>query len=560
MLGIVYRLIVSNLLGNLWLLLTNAFRLMKLPLRPRWVRIKIDHQLRARPATRRWFGAKHSSVEQLHRLVDELVKDRKLQGVVVRVQSAPSGWAVQQSVRELLQRLRAAHKRVVVHLSGGSISEYYIACAADSVVVDEAGPLQLTGVAARSVFWADALGKIGVRAQAEYRGKYKSFAETFTRSDMSEAHREAVDAILDHIDAELREAVAAGRGVDAEQAAAMITGGPYMARAAVDAGLADAVLYWDEVPAWLGDDKTRLATAKRWRRARLRPLRWRPLVPRRKVRVISLHGAIVTGEGAEFPRRLLGSRAAERALDRARKDRRTAAVVLHIDSRGGSAHASDLIWRSVVRLVRKKPVVAYFDNVAASGGYYLACASTKIVAQPLTLTGSIGVVGGKLDLSGLYKKLGLNAVMLTRGEAAAMGYPSRGYSEEERRRLRLEIDALYDQFLRKVAEGRDLSLEQADDVARGRVWVGRDAAERGLVDELGGAERAIELAKELGRKRPGQTLDTVDVAVSPKRTGLLSHRLVAQVALPQLFGDVAELAMLADEGALMVPLYNLYWA
>lgn len=560
MLGIAYRLIVSNLLGNLWLLLSNAFRLMKLPFRPRWVRIDIDRQLRPRPSPRRWFVPKHRSLEQLHRLVDELVKDAKLQGVVVRLRSTPAGWAAQQSLRELIGRLRAAGKRVVVHLSGATLSEYYVACAADTVVADEAGPLQLTGVAAETVFWAEALEKIGVRAQAEFKGEYKSFAEKFTRADMSEAHREAVDAILDHIDAELREAVASGRGVDGDRAGALIGGGPYMAREAADAGLVDAVLYWDELPEWLGDKKTRLAKSRAWTRARLRPLRWRPLLPRRRVRVISLHGAIVTGEGAEFPRQLLGSRAAERALDRARKDRRTAAVVLHIDSRGGSAHASDLIWRSVVRLARKKPVVAYFDNVAASGGYYLACAATKIVAQPLTITGSIGVVGGKLDLSGLYDKLGLHAVTLTRGEAAAMNNASRGYSEEERRRLRHEIEAMYEQFLRKVAEGRNLSLERADEVARGRVWVGRDAAERGLVDELGGAESAIALAKRLGAKRPKQKLDTLDVGVTPKRSGLLSRGLGAQLVLPRQLGDVAELAMLADEGALMVPLYNLYWS
>ncbi len=559
MFGALYRLIVSNLLGNLWLLLSNSVRLLRVPGRARWVELKIDHQLRARPVAKRWFARKHVSLAELHEVVDKLIKDRKLSGVVFRVVTPPRGWSTLQSVRELMQRVRAADKRVVVHLSGGSMAEYYLASAADTIVADEAGPLHLTGVAAESVFWADALDKIGVRAQAEYKGAYKSFAETFTRTDMSEAHREAITAILDGIETELRDAVATARKVDAERATEMITGGPYTAQQAKDAGLIDAVLYWDEVAEWLGDNKTRMGKPGAWAGARLRPLRCRPLFKRRAIRVLSLHGAIVTGEGSDFPRQLVGAQAASRVIDRARKDRRTAGVVLHIDSRGGSAHASDLIWRSVLRLARKKPVVAYFGDVAASGGYYLACACTKIVAQPLTLTGSIGVVGGKLDLSGLYDKLGLHSVVLTRGEAAAMNHASRGYSAEERRRLRAEVDALYEQFVRKVAEGRAMAVERAEQVAQGRVWTGGDAAERGLVDELGGARRAIELAKELSRKRPSQKFRVVDTHVSPKRSGLLPRGLMAPVDMPKQLGDLAELITLADERVLMVPLYNLYW-
>lgn len=559
-----WRLLITNLLGNLLLALLYLPRALRARRRPRWVKVVVKEPLPSRPPRAgRWlFRRETPSLASLDQLFGELGRDRSLAGVIVKLESVPGGWARMQSLRAALVRLRAAQKRVVVHLSAPGLREYYVATAGDAIVMDESGPLSLTGLALEATFFGGALEKVGARAEAEYRGAYKSFAETFTRKDMSPAHREALEAILDRLDAEVREAIAAARGVDPLlDAGPLYTGGPYMAPDAERLGLVDAIRYEDELPEWLGQPAPRVATPAEWRSMRARGFRWKPLFggPRR-VQVVSLHGTIVPGEGTDFPRRSLGADAAARALTAARKSRRVAAVVLHVDSRGGSASASDLIWREVVRLGREKPVVAYFEDFAASGGYYLSCAATKIVAQPATLTGSIGVVAGKLNLSGLLERVGLNTVTVARGEAAGMFSASRGFSEEERRRLAAEVDALYRQFVTKVAQGRKLDAAAAEAAAQGRVWLGVDARDRGLVDELGDVETAIDRARELGRRRPGERLQVEDVHVSPRRRGLLV-RLFGDAGpapeLPAVVADFAELALLARERALLLPPWTL---
>jgi protease IV len=550
-----FRLLFVNLIGNLLILLLDLLRLPLVPGRPRWVRLVLRAPLPPRPVRRPWLlgGGGGPSIEALSRRVEELARDPKLVGVVVRIESLDGGWARLRSIRAALGRIRAAGKRLVVHVSAPDVRAYYVASVGDSLLVDETGPLALTGLGASVTFLAEGLEKAGVEMEAEFRGAYKSAAETFTRSDMSPAHREALDAVLDGLDAEVVGAVAAARRLEPARAAELLRGGPYTAEEAERAGLVDAVRYEDEIPAWL--EVKALGTIPGWRRRRLRPLRWRPVLhARRRVQVVSLHGMIVDGEGGDFPRRLLGAEAAGRALARAREDDRVAAVVLHIDSRGGSATASDRIWRDVVLLGKKKPVVACFEDAAASGGYYLACAAARIVAQPTTLTGSIGVLAMKPNLEGLLDRLGIRTVFLNRGDAAAMLHPARGLSDDERRRLAAEVDALYRQFVRKVAEGRKLEPDAAEAVAQGRVWLGADAKERGLVDELGDAEAAIDVARGLARRRPGEELVVEDVHPVPRRRGLLV-RLLSDPA----GALVEELAPLLRARVLLVPPVWLRW-
>ncbi len=579
--------LIIGLFGNL-VRLVFRFR------RPRWVVVTVKDPLPARPQGRRgWFaGPGPVSLAQLEVLVARLARDAHVQGVAFRLEAVPGGWARLATLRGVLARLRGAGKRVVVHLSSPSMREYLVATAGDTIVIDESGPLALIGIAAQASFFGGALAKVGARAEVAYRGKYKSFAETFAREDMSPAHREAMDAILDGLDAEARTMIASGRGVDAARAGELLTGGPFMPADAVSAGLADGVAYLDQLGAWLDEHKPAgaarvpkdLPDVGAWLRWAYRPLRIpHPFRKRqRRVRVLSLHGSIVGGEGRGWPREQLGSDAAIRALDAARRDPRVAAVVLHVDSPGGSAPASDLIWRAVVRLREQKPVVACFDDVAASGGYYLACAAHKIVAQPGTLTGSIGVVAGKMNLGGLLERLGVHTETLTRGPAAAMFSATRGFSDEERRRLEAEIEALYQQFVRKVAAGRGRSVEAIDLVAQGRVWTGADAHVHGLVDALGGVDTAIGLARELAelpQPAPGSlpSEGVEDARVAPRRRGLASRFFAGALAHahdPLLGGAgaepvadivaeiVAELGWLtgfAHERVLLVPSIWLRW-
>jgi protease-4 len=548
-LGALFRLLFLDLLGNLVLLLLDLPRWLRR--RPRWVELTLKEPLPERPPRGgRLFGRRPSpSIEGLCRALEDLGKDPRLAGVVVRIESLDGGWARLQAVRGALLRFREGGKRLVAHLSSPGLREVVAASAADTVLVDESGPLGLHGLKAEVTYFTGALAKAGVTAEAEARGPYKTFAEPFVREEMSPELRETLDRLLDGFHGEAVAALAAGRKVTPARAAELLEGGPWMPADAEKAGLVDGVCYRDEIEGRLGD-QVKLASLAAWRGSRLRFPRWWPLRRRRRVRVISLHGGIVGGEGMDGPRRLLGAEAARRTLEAARKDRGVASVVLHVDSRGGGAAASDLIWREVVRLAREKPVVACFGDVAASGGYYLACGATRIVAQPTTVTGSIGVVSAKPSLAGAYRKLGLKTEILARGEAAAMDTLSRGWSTEERRRMAAELDALYAQFVRKVAEGRRLEPAAAEAVARGRVWTGADAHARGLVDELGDAQTAIARARELARKREGERLEVEDAHPVPRRRGLLSRLLAAE--LPEPLGEIVETSAFARERLLFL--------
>jgi protease-4 len=244
---------------------------------------------------------------------------------------------------------------------------------------------------------------------------------------------------------------------------------------------------------------------------------WPGLRPRREIAVLSLEGVVAPGQGSDLLVTAVGADAACRTLATLRKDGGVAAVVLHVDSRGGSAAASDRIWRGVERLAAEKPVVAHLGDVAASGGYYVVAPCHWIVAEPSTLTGSIGVVGGKLTVERLLDRLGIATELLARGQAAAMLSVRRRYDEVGREKLRAEIGAMYEQFVGKVRAGRRLDEARADAAARGRVWTGADAKERGLVDQLGGLPDAVAEAERRARRRPGETFRVEDYA--PKREG-----------------------------------------
>lgn len=516
-------------------LLANLIRLARRPFRPAWVRLELDGPLPSRPVLRRslFVGPAPLSLAELSVLAQALGRDPRLRGVLIVLRQVPAGWARLESLRDIVAGLGAAGKHVAVHMSGGDLARLGVASAAKHVFVDESAPLMIHGLAAEVTFWGGTLEKIGVRAELSQRGAYKSFAETYTRKDMSPAHREAAEAILAEAVAKIGAWISRGRGVDAEGADRLVTGGPYPPAVAKAIGLVDDVAYLDEVPArWrarlpAADAATlpdEVPSVRAWQASRPRPLRgvFGLGRPRRPVAVLSLHGAIVDGDGGGLGRGLLAAGPAVRALEHLREDRRIRAVVLHVDSRGGSAPASDLMWHAAQRLGQKKPVVAYFDDVAASGGYYLACGAAGIVARSGTLTGSIGVVSGKFSAEALATRLGVHVEVLAHGEAAAMHSPWRPFSLEARRRLEAEIDAMYQQFVHKVASGRKRSEAAIDAVAQGRVWTGAAAVAHGLVDRVGGVDEAVAWARELAGLGPAARIGhgVVDVRPRPRRAGL----------------------------------------
>jgi protease-4 len=339
------------------------------------------------------------------------------------------------------------------------------------------------------------LNKVGVQADFVAIGAYKSAPETWTRQGPSDPARQQVEVYVDAVFDTWIRAMARARGFSERHMENLVDRGYFDARGAMAEGLVDRLVDSVDLQARLGNGDEGLPTidALDYLDA---PYHAPSYDHRRRVALIYATGDIVPGH-AKAGSGLLGSDTLIQRLRRARQDDRVKAVVLRIDSPGGSTLASDLIWRELERLRAEKPLVVCMGDLAASGGYYLSMSADAIVAEPLTLTGSIGVFVGKADLTGLYQKVGINHEVIARGDNADLFTDLRPFSDEQREEIRKQLRRFYERFVDKVAEGRGLSFAQADSVARGRVWSGKDAEKLGLVDELGGLQEAVEVAKNL---------------------------------------------------------------
>lgn len=461
------------------------------------------------------------SVEGFCELLERLAGDARVAGVVLRLHALGLPPAKVQSLRQAVERFRRSGKRAVAYATQLDTLSYALAAAADEVVVPESAEIHVVGLAVQATFLKDTLALAGVEADVEAIAEYKTAGDVLRRSEMSPAHREMLDALLDSLYGQIVGAIAAGRRMSREAVQAAVDRMPMTARQAQAAGLVDALRYEDELDAYLRAPGGLVTweAARAWVR---RPRRWRP---DRAVGVVAVEGTIVVGPSRRMPLPiprlgvLAGSETVIQALRQAERERRLAAVVLLVDSPGGSALASDLIWREVRRLARKKPIVAYFGAVAASGGYYVAAGASAIVAQPGTITGSIGILGGKVVTAGLFARLRAGRELLWRGAAAPMLRDAAPFSEVERARLQALLADGYERFLARVAEGRRLTRDAVHAVARGRVWTGEQALERGLVDELGDWEVALARAKALAGLDPRRWAPVV--ALRPTKLPLL---------------------------------------
>ncbi|WP_438017956.1 signal peptide peptidase SppA [Sorangium sp. So ce315] len=468
------------------------------------------------------------SVERVRELGKHLRKDPRPAGVLLRMRSVHAGPAVIASLRDALLEIRAGGKDLVVYLPmGADTTMLLLASAARAVVVGPETLVSPLGFAVEGRYVRRALEQVGVEPEVFSKGMYKNAGEVLVRDSMSAAQREQVGALLDARLGDLVASLAQGRRVDRETAARWIDEAPYGAEQAVARGIVDAVAYEDELEHMLAEGllpgttaprraeggagdalggsaraaarpaRTRLVSAARYLGAR-RALSLRPMWPRPIIGVVEVHGAIVSrahfrGASLASEERLVAS------LRAARQNPRIRGVILHIDSPGGSALASDRIHHEVTRLAEVKPVVACMSNVAASGGYYVAAAAHAIVAQPQTITGSIGVVSARFALGPLLERLGVSTDVVKRGARADLFSPSRRLDAGERSVMERELDAIYATFLRVVARGRRRPVEEIEPLAQGRVYSGAEAQARGLVDMLGGFERALhELRQMIG--------------------------------------------------------------
>ncbi|MCL4750608.1 MAG: signal peptide peptidase SppA [Myxococcales bacterium] len=489
--------IVFALFWNLVLLGLSPLRWLRRRFaapRGAWLEVRIDGGLVEVARRVPFWQRRHQPValQSLRRLVSVAAMDARVLGVLIRIESLRVGSARATSLRDVLLECRRAGKQVAVYLPhGGGTLAAYVASAADLVLLGPETHLELTGFAVEATYLKAALDRLGLEPEVFAKGRFKTAGEFLERKSMSEAQREQLGALLDVAHGALLDALATGREVEPDVARAWVEDGPWSAKGALEAGLIDGVVYPDELAKHL--DSTRpngapiLPAARYLRR---RTPRFVPLRRPRHVAVIDVVGPIVS----EAPLSLVPV-AAEgpvcRTLELAQKDPRVSGVVVHVSSRGGSALASDRMLRALSMLAKDKPVAVYMGDVAASGGYMIAVGAPLIVAQPTTVTGSIGVVAARLVGEALLSKLGVAIEVVKRGEHADMMNPARRLSAGESRALARQLDDIYSSFLQAVARGRGRPVEQIEPLAGGRVWSGRDAHAHGLVDQLGGFDVAL---------------------------------------------------------------------
>ena len=442
-------------------------------------------------------------------------EDRNVTGVVLHVDGLDWGWARVYEMASAVRAVRDAGKHVYACLDGGGEKEYLLASSAGMVAMPPVSTLQLDGLSASAKFLRGAYDKLGIKPNFAHVGRYKSAVEQFTRDSLSPDGRRAMEDLLDDEFTLLVDSLASARGLGTDSVRRLIDLGPFTAREAHGRGLVDTLLARADVDSLAAHaDGTRRPTA-----SFIRYAGEGGVVTGEHIALVVAEGEIIDGRSTEGPfgGRSVGDRTLVESLREIRARKSIRAVVLRIDSPGGSGNASDAVWQELRRLRRDKPVIVSMGDVAASGGYYMACAADAIVADPATITGSIGVFGGKLNVLGLYRKLGINVDMVTRGRHAAMWSPFRDFDAEEEALYQKSLDQFYDVFLARVAEGRKMSASEVDSVGQGRVWSGLAARERGLVDRFGGLHEAMELAR--ARAHIAAEADIViEVYPRPRRT------------------------------------------
>lgn len=456
----------------------------------------------------------------LREMVDAVYRaaeDPRVAGLIARVQLGASPSAAVQELREAIVAFTAAKPSLAWAETYPGTLSYYLASAFGEVWMQPAGSVGLIGFASNATFLRDAFDKAGIEAQFVARGEYKSAANRFTEYGFTEAHREAVTRMLESLQEQVWEAVARSRKLDAGVLDALADRAPLLREEAVSSGLIDRIGFRDEAYDHIAElvgvqnvseentpPRLYLSRYAGASRSRLTPPV--PSVPGRrpkpKVAVINIDGTIVDGRGGPqflpFGASTVGSDTIAPALREAAADESVSAIVLRVNSPGGSVTASETLWREVKRARKRgKPVVASMGAVAASGGYYIAVAADAIVASPATITGSIGVITGKLVIRDLLERLGVGLDSVRTNANADAWSVETPFTPEQRAHREAEADLVYADFLERVADGRNLTTEAVDRVARGRVWTGADASERGLVDELGGFRTALRRAKIL---------------------------------------------------------------
>lgn len=508
------RYVISPLKYLLWAV-GNLLRRMRRP--PDYVVFILEGaypELRAAKAGffRRRFFPDSLSLQELGERFQALQQDPRVPGVVLHLRGLKLSPAQAQTIRGFIAQLRSSGKRVVAWASSYDNTRYYIASAADEVLLQTGGDASPLGVRGNFVFLADALDRAGLKADFIQISPYKSAADPLMRPSMSDEMREMATWLIDSNYNDYVQAVALGRNLDEAGAKALVDGAPYTDLQALDSGVVDRLISEEDLSAYLGaaGKPARITTWEAVRKGLLRPA---PTAGGRYVALIRVEGDIIDGRSQRPPFKsplplplVFNPRAGDlTVVQQARialADRRAAAVVLYVNSGGGSATASEAMAAALQKLAAKKPLIAAMGSVAASGGYYVSTPAQWITAQPGTITGSIGVLSGKIIAAGLMDKLLFHREAINRGRHADFNEAERPFNDEERNIVRENIERVYDVFLDRVTGARNMTRQDVDSISGGRVWTGSQALDHGLVDEVGGLEAAVAKARQLGGLPP----------------------------------------------------------
>jgi protease-4 len=475
-------------------------------------------------------GARAQTVRGYVEALRRAKSDPRIDSVlIVPTQIESPFWGKVQEIRDAVLDFRQSGKRISAYLEYGGDREYYLASAAEKIYLVPTSSLDVAGISTYEVFLKGTLDKIGAHADFEKIGDYKTAPNQLTQTTYTPHHREMTESLTRDMYEQLVRGIAESRKKKVEDVRALIDEGPFLAEQAQKAGLVDGLAYEDQLDDYGAVSKSGTVEGESYGRTR------RGMVARGapRVAVVYVSGIINSGDSGFDPLNgdVAGSTRLVKAIRSARADDNVRAIIVRIDSPGGSSIASDVIWRELTITKNEKPsrpLVASMSDLAASGGYYVAMAAPHIVAQPATLTGSIGIYGGKFVTGGTFEKLGANIEAVIIGRNAGLESPERPFTDSERQKLREQIRSFYDGFLQKVAASRKMPVERVAQLAQGRVWTGSQAQQNGLVDVLGGLDRAIALAKE----KAGISPDTdVDVVTYPARKSL------AELLIEQLSGS-----------------------
>jgi protease-4 len=459
------------------------------------------------------------TVTNIWMLLREAAVDARIKAVVLEPESLSVGWGKLEEFRADLEQFKKSGKPVYAYLKAPGSREYYVATAADRIYLGPTDWLNVKGMRIELMYFKNTLDKVGVNVQVEHDGKYKDFGDMFTRTSMSPETSEVMNSIVDEVYGNLVTRIAQGRKKTPDAVRALIDQGPLLANDALHEGLVDELRYEDQM---FGDLQQKLNSGEIHKLTTAKYLKISPgslgLEGSPRIAMLVGDGTITRGGSEDEGADGITEEGFNKLLRRIARDSSVAGVVVRIDSPGGDAVASDAIWREMNLLSKKKPVVISMSDTAASGGYYMAMTGDRIVAYPGTLTGSIGVVFGKPNLHGLYDKLGITKDMIKRGRFADIDSDYTELTPAALEKLKDGIDANYRDFVGKVAQARRRTFDQIEPLAQGRVWLGSQALSRGLVDDLGGLDRALELVKQKA-KIPAS--ENVTIVMYPARRSIL---------------------------------------